>query len=300
MAKLHMYKKVGATWTKMADGDGTLSSAEDFDVSITSGSVNKGTAYQIRQGQSVEGNIYNCLASAGTGGTARFHQAALSAGVSLAAEAGLRLAADFRAALLAAQKTVSIIIDNDDLKTLKAANYKLCFAKKVGNEAYNVVWQSYDKYLSNNDFSWTPAYQLFGSNVFQADITVRVSTNRVDIGLGEQSTLDSAGVLSAASTGGKQTAITMINDYGTIHPGVNQLSTGIDGQQVSTPIYVSTDPIVAGKAELTPVEKVLVWFEQNIETSTMFSSSRSRAVEIDLTAANNATRLYQGGQWSTP
>lgn len=51
---------------------------------------------------------------------------------------------------------------------------------------------------------------------------------------------------------------------------------------------------------LTPIDTVMVWFQQNIATSTMFSSARSNSVEIDLTSTNTATRLYKGGQWSTP
>jgi hypothetical protein len=58
--------------------------------------------------------------------------------------------------------------------------------------------------------------------------------------------------------------------------------------------------IVAGKDILTPVEKVQVWFEQDVVTSTMFSSARSNAVEVDLTDHNTATRLYSNGIWSTP
>lgn len=300
MAKLHIYRKVLTTWNKQADGDGDLSSSEDFNVALTSGSVSQGHAYQIRKGQSVVGEIYNCLTGAQKGDTATFHIAAASRDVVLAPEASPRAARGFRAAFLAAQKTVSIEIDSNQLETLKGSSYRLCFAKKVGNEAYNIVWQSYFDYLVSNTFSWTPTYQLFGSNTFAANLTVKVATNLVPIGLGEQSTLDAAGVLSAASTGGPETSINMINNFGTIHPGVNQLSTGIDGKQVSTPIYVATMPIVSGNAYLTPVEKVLVWFEQNIETSTMFSDSRSQAVEIDLTMTNSATRLYKDQHWSTP
>lgn len=203
-------------------------------------------------------------------------------------------------ALAATQKVVDIQISQEDLMALKASDYKLCFAKKVGNAAYNVVWQSYSKYLSNNTFSWTPQYQLFGSNLFQGNIEVKVATNTVTIGLGEESILNDAGVLQSPSTGGIATGFTMVNQYGSIHPGVNQLSTGIDGSQVSTPIYVAENPIVSGQAELTPVEKVLVWFEQNVQTSTMFSSARSNSVEIDLTAVNSATRLYNNQKWTTP
>ncbi|RON44301.1 hypothetical protein BK666_18290 [Pseudomonas frederiksbergensis] len=201
--------------------------------------------------------------------------------------------------LAATQKTVSIQIDSADLTTLKQNGYKLCFAKKVGTEAYNVVWQSYVQYLSFNDFSWTPQYQLFGTNQFQANVQVRASTNTVNIGLGQQSTLDSSGLLGAAVSGGADTDITLVNNYGAIHPGINQLSTGLDGAQVSTPIYVATNQVVTGQVTLKPVETILVWFEQNVQTSTMFSTSRSNAIEVDLTNVNSAARLYVGGVWKT-
>jgi hypothetical protein len=291
-----MYQKVGNDWSKMADGDGEISKTNPFDVRITAGGVQKGKTYQIRQGQSSDGDMFNCKTGAEKGSTAQFsYQSAF-----LIAEIGQSSSLALRSAVLATEKTVNIEIDPNDLTTLKNAGYRLCFAKKVGNADYNVVWQSYTKYLVYNSFSWTPQYQLFGSNYFKDNVTVRVSTNLVQIGLGETSTLDSAGILSKPVTGGPKASLNLDNQYGTIHPGVNQLSTGIDGSQTSTPIYVAVNPIVLGETSLTPIEKVLVWFEQNIETSTMFSTSRSFAVEIDLTFENEETRLYKDGRWSTP
>jgi hypothetical protein len=196
-------------------------------------------------------------------------------------------------------KTVNIDIDPKDFKTLKDAGYKLCFAKMVNN-TFNVVWQSAEDYLESNTFQWTPAYELFATNTFKDNITVRVATNKVNIGLGEGSTLDKEGHLEPATTQGPSTAITLINQYRPIHPGLNQLSTGIDGTQISTPIYVAPQPIVAGSDVLIPVDQVQVWFEQNIETSTMFSTARSNAVTIDLTNSDSGTRLYKDGAWSTP
>jgi len=202
--------------------------------------------------------------------------------------------------LAASRKSVKIQISAADLTTLKNSKYKLCFAKKVGDSAYNVVWQAYGKFTSTSNFSWLPQYQLFGTNSFDSSVQVDVSTNLVSIGLGETSVLNSVGLLEAPRTGGDAHSITMKNNYDVIHPGINQLSTGVNGAQVSTPIYVAQEPVVTGVVELKPIEKVLVWFEQDIETSTMFSSSRSDAIEIDLTDTNAATRLYSAGKWTTP
>lgn len=195
-------------------------------------------------------------------------------------------------------KTVTIKIDGSDLENLKEEGYKICFAKKV-NDGYNVVWQSESGYYASNTFSWKPLYQLFGSDEFEGDVTVSVSTNVVDIGLGEQATLDAAGVLGEASTGGPSTAVTMVNEAGRIHPALNSYSI-YNGQAVTSAIYVAPQAIEKGPDSLTPVETVQVWFEQKIESSTMFSDARTNVTEIDLTDQNSATRLYSNGEWSTP
>tara|TARA_B110000114_G_C15055595_1_gene383136 strand:- start:933 stop:1589 length:657 start_codon:yes stop_codon:yes gene_type:complete len=207
---------------------------------------------------------------------------------------------ELKKTLTATSKFVNIQIAAEDLQALKDNNYMLCFAKKVGDSAYNVVWQAYGEYLSTNSFSWTPQYQLFGSNTFQSNLTVITSTNIVNIGLGETSTLNSAGLLSDPPiSGGPITSVTMVNDYGKIHPGVNQVSTGVDGNIVSTPIYVAENAAIQGTVTLTPVEKVMVWFQQEVETSTMFSDIIGTPVEIDLTITDSAARLYSDGKWTT-
>lgn len=303
MTVLYISRKVGQGWTECAEGDGDPSSSEEFPVTLRAGRVQKGTTYKLEKGkQKADLGRYACTAGADSSrGDNKIAKFTYAGDVSVLETSGTLAAySSFRSALLASQKQVTIEIGLDDLKNLKAANYKLCFAKKIGDEEYNVVWQAYTEYLANNNFSWTPQYQLFGSNTFQDNLRVAVSTNIVSIGLGELSVLDSAGILEVPSTGGPATSLNLDNQYGSIHPGVSQLSTGIDGQQVSTPIYVAVNPIVKGQTGLTPVEKVMVWFEQHVETSTMFSTSRSMAVEIDMTFTNQATRLYQDQVWSTP
>jgi hypothetical protein len=52
-----------------------------------------------------------------------------------------------------------------------------------------------------------------------------------------------------------------------------------------------------GNHIITPVESVMVWFEQNIAAGTIFSSARPESVEIDLTQHDELTYLYTGGKW---
>jgi len=211
--------------------------------------------------------------------------------------------ADFYAALAAVSKSVQIEIDDADLAILKTSNYVLCFAKKAslngGDDACNVVWQSLTDYLHTTILSWTPQFQLFGTKTFNDNSPVQVLSDLRTVALGEQCVLDKYGVLGPPATGGPASGITMVNNYGTIHPGLSQIAT-LDGTTSVTPLYVAQDAVLLGQATLTPIESVLVWFEQNVATSTMFATPRSMSVEIDLTAAASATRLYKNQLWSIP
>ena len=202
-------------------------------------------------------------------------------------------------------KTVSILIDPKDFLTLRpdtGAPYNLCFARKVG-DTFNVVWQSADDYGPQNDFSWDPVYQLFATNTFSAGMKVTVSSNKVPIALGQQSTLSKQILLSTPAIDQAPPAdpqsIVMVNNYGPIHAGLMAQST-LAGKTVLTPVFVSPDADVSGDVTLTPKEVVQVWFARNVETSTMFEGSVSKVVQIDLTGDDSATRLYKDGKWTTP
>ncbi|WP_439661278.1 hypothetical protein ACSHWB_07135 [Lentzea sp. HUAS TT2] len=197
------------------------------------------------------------------------------------------------------QKSVEIRIAPEDLKTLKDNGYKLCFAKKV-NDTYNVVWQSADKYLPKNTFTWKPQYQFFATDKFDTTVQVDVSTGPVDVVLGNELTLDEDGNLGKPFSGKTSTAITFNNNFGSIHPGLSAYSKDIHGKATTTPIYVSPEEMVSGSDVLTPVEAVQVWFEQKIKTGTMFSTARSKAIDIDLTSTDSEVRLYSGEAWTTP
>ena len=203
-----------------------------------------------------------------------------------------------RECLNSVKKEVIVEISAEDLTALKSSKYKLCFAKKIAEGDYNVVWQSFDSYLINNRFAWTPQYQLFGSNTFDEGVTVNVSTNLKTIGLGETATLTQAGVLQPPVSGGSSTAFTMHNEYGSIHVGVSQVCTQLDGKVISSPIYVSREAVLKGDIALTPVEKVLVWFQQDIVTSTMFGNSLTDALELDMTKTNSVHCLFKNQEWS--
>lgn len=195
------------------------------------------------------------------------------------------------------EKSIVVTLDSASLKGLKTSKYALCFAKKV-NDAYNVIWRSTNKYLARNTFSWKPEYAVFGTNTYKTAVKVKADTEVVNAELGQKCTLDENGIMKDAISGTHPMGVTINNEYGPIHFGISQISRFGETEE-TTPIYVSQDARTKGEVILTPKEKVLVWFEANVETSTIFEDARTDAIEIDLTNKQSQTISFdfESGIW---
>ncbi|KAI0360895.1 hypothetical protein OH77DRAFT_1418933 [Trametes cingulata] len=180
-----------------------------------------------------------------------------------------------------------------DYTTLRNGGYKLCIAKKV-NDTYDTVWRG-DTFLQYNQFQWTSAYQIFGTNTWGDGALVFASTKAVDIKFGQTALLDDTGTMNNAtgtpnpSTG----SFNLTNNYGGIRAGVNA---SLGGN--FAPIFVSPTQLINGPATFTPVESVMVWFDTSYETSTIIASSVSDTIEVDFTGGRiNRSVTYGGGAW---
>lgn len=199
-------------------------------------------------------------------------------------------------------KTARIKIDANDLKTLRpnpADSYKLCFARKV-NDTYNVVWQSSSDYGPNTTFQWTTGFQAFATKTYQGGLKVTADSDPQSIARGQETTLDFRMQLSAPidqTENVDPNAIRVINNYGPVHLGLYG-SSSLGDQTGTKPMFVTPNDDVMGKIDMTPKETIMVWFSRELETAVMFEKSVSNPVEIDLTHADEATRLYKNGRWS--
>src|SRR6218665_1007315 len=189
-------------------------------------------------------------------------------------------------------REVNVQISSADLEALKNGKYNLCFAKNL-NDEYNVVLQCYPDYLTSNYFSWDLEFQLFGTNTFIPENMIKTITNVQDCDLGMVCLLDEIGLLEVQRSGGTTNKLTINNEYGFIHSGVKQFSTGIDGTVISSPIYVARTKELKGDILLAPKEIVRVWFQQNIQTSTMISGKPSNSIDLDLTLNKTIACVYE-------
>ncbi|KAG7090104.1 hypothetical protein E1B28_011716 [Marasmius oreades] len=174
------------------------------------------------------------------------------------------------------QYSLKVYISDESLTALKEYGYRLCIAKEV-NGKYNVVFQGVNKLLFQNTFRFEDRYRVFGTNSFSDGALVEASTKKNPILGGQEITLSSAGVFGPASGPVNPAAgFTVHNQYtDPIHFGVDALI----GSEYSS-IYVAEKPVLSGDVFLTPKKKLLVWFEQNLETDMMISRAITNSIRV--------------------
>jgi len=190
--------------------------------------------------------------------------------------------------------TLQVNIDPSIFPTLANAGYKLCIAKKVNNQ-YTVVWSG-TTFLVKNTFQWTEEYQMFCTQKFTAGALVSASTVDQPIQYGQTCTLDKIGQLGPATgTISPTGTFYLVNNYSAINPGVNGNLGG-----TFSPIFVSPNPVVPGSTNgLSPIIRILAWFDLQLVTSTMFLDSVSNSIETVYQGTTTHTIFYTAqGTWS--
>lgn len=197
-------------------------------------------------------------------------------------------------------KSITIVLDNNSLRELRGRGFNLCFAKRLKDQEFNVIWRALNRYDSNNVFCWTPEYQVFGSNRYFVGDEIRTTVKPVDIDMGQKVILDENGQFSAPiNSSGNWEALSVENNYGNIHIGVNQVSE-INGNRSMDAIYLTPEACVKGNINLTPVDEVMIWFGMEYESmqGNIFSSDAMNSIVVDLNGRSSQTVEYARGRWN--
>ncbi|EWZ43428.1 hypothetical protein BFJ70_g12660 [Fusarium oxysporum] len=188
-----------------------------------------------------------------------------------------------------------IKVSEDKVKQFNQQGWKLCFATGVqagGKVNFNVVASTH-AIARNITIQWTNSYAIAASqDAFNNGVIFNASTDTADIQFGQSYTLP------ADWTNGN------INSDPNAPKGgfrfINQTNGAaavvykrINGK--FAPIYFSAAaPLPKGTEDLTPVEKVAVWFQANTETATMISEFVSEPKQVDMTGKTEALLDYNG------
>lgn len=200
-------------------------------------------------------------------------------------------------------KRINVSINESDLSTLKSSGYSLCFALMF-NGRYTVVWQAYKEFYPNSIFSWENTYKVFATNSFAKGKQVTVRSNEEAVTLGQIITLDSNCIFNSAVDGGLKTAVNIKNDFGSVYPGLFQTCKRVDNDdKVCAPVFLMPTVSIRGTAEIMPADKLLIWFEQDIQAGTMINKSssefnaRSKFTEVSFHEESEHSIKYENQTW---
>jgi len=175
--------------------------------------------------------------------------------------------------------SLTVTLDPKVEKKLKAGGYKLCVCKRVGDEAYNVVWSG-KEFQNSNFFVWTESYAVFGSEDFEDGALAHTSTAVQNIKFGQTCALTKNGILEPPTGAVKPTGHFYVDNdcLADMHIGVSQ-ALGNDPNK-KTPIFL-TDVVVKGITDLEPRVQLLVFFDKKLETQMMFARAVTRTTDIE-------------------
>lgn len=203
-------------------------------------------------------------------------------------------------------KELIVQIAEDDLKVLRENNYLLCVAKKMEDYSYTVVWQAEKDFSQNNKMTWEDSYSMFASTSRTEGEVVFENILPVQIAQGERVILTSYGTFNGKEQGETTDCLEMRNQYKGIYPGVSVESKNFKGETLVTPFFLSPELSIPGVFKVKPVEQILVWFEQKIESGTvilleyknqMKYAARSNMIEVNLEKEDSVTLLFEDYAW---
>ncbi|CVL11697.1 hypothetical protein FPRO06_13006 [Fusarium proliferatum] len=188
-----------------------------------------------------------------------------------------------------------IKVSEDKVKQFNQQGWKLCFAAGVqagGKINFNVVASTH-AIARNITVQWTNSYGIAASqDEFNNGVIFNAATDIADIQFGQSYTLPADWTNGTINTDPKapKGGFRFINQTNGAAAVVYKKVNG-----KFAPIYFSASaPLPKGTEDLTPVEKVAVWFQANTQTATMISEFNGEPKEVDMTGKTEAALEYDG------
>jgi len=200
--------------------------------------------------------------------------------------------------------SIHITIEPKILHTLTQGGYSLCVAKILADssgDVFNVIMASIPQIEPNMIVKWTDVYQIHAaSQPFQPGGSVVVTGGLAPMPI----SFGHSYVVKGWDDPGK-----IINDPNAPTNGFGFVNDMVCSVVVSTqdphtkqfiPIYISPESLIAGRELLTPIDKVVLWFEQNMQSATMVSNDKGNSLLVDCTDGPKTVTFKDPGVWVGP
>lgn len=198
--------------------------------------------------------------------------------------------------------TITVYIEEEQLKAQKDNNYSLYLAKKV-NDSFTVIWQSkgaiatvnVPAYQYHNEFDInTPSYMVNYTNdpVQSGDVTFTSGGKNLSINTGQTTVLNANGIFEAAKNGGDPSDVLINNE---LQANPHEILLDSKGNN----IWVNRESgMNIGTATITPKYEYQLWFGNIQETGSLIAENRSNIATVSLQAGDAKTITYDNsGDW---
>jgi hypothetical protein len=198
--------------------------------------------------------------------------------------------------------TITVYIEEEQLKTQKNNNYSLYLAKKV-NDSFTVVWQSkgavatvnVPAYQHHNEFDInTPSYMVNYTRdlVHSGNLAFTSGGKNLSITAGQTTVLDANGIFELAENRVGSSNL-LINNERQGNP--HEILLDSKGNN----IWVNREcGMNIGTATITPKNEYQLWFGNMQETGSLIAEERSNIATVSLQAGGDKTITFDStGDW---
>lgn len=183
-------------------------------------------------------------------------------------------------------------VDSEDVRLMNANNQKIVLVKEVGNTSgTQVAWVNFSPF-ENNQVTWEDVYGVYSSSTEVQNGATLLQTSTVNPA--------SAGVYYPFKDGtfGSPTGETGSNSYGIQNKYSRQFTFGMAQAVTANGNKFPVSPLNAvtvlsqQNAQFTPIEKVKIFVQANLNNGVIISQITSPALTIDLTNNPNQKVRY--------
>jgi hypothetical protein len=154
-----------------------------------------------------------------------------------------------------------------------------------------VIWSGTD-FQVENEFQWKEEYIVYGSDPFVKDAQVLAQTNTQPIQFGQTCELGPDRVLKPATGTATTTGPFYFKNSSDeeVAVGVSCVMNGSYSLILVTPVVLP----VGGTESLDPVERVTVWFQQEVSAATMIDSISGPSIDVRYDGVTSHVVSYTG------
>lgn len=180
--------------------------------------------------------------------------------------------------------SLTLNINNDDLKRIRSGQYNVILAKPVGNGNPNVAWLSFDP-LGTNTIKWTELFGLYASTVklvHGATIDKVSSINPAQDGVAYEFSASATFDPASAGTPEPPKGSYLVENtmpfaaYPSLTMGLTQDAT-VNGQTHAGNPLNAVEVLSQFDVVFTPFTTVYIWLEANLQSQTVITKITDKA-----------------------